>query len=77
MNSYYKDFSEYMREVFPGIKVQKLSIDAGFTCPNRDGSIGRGGCIYCNNASFTPGYCSPLDPVETQIEKGKTFFRRK
>ncbi len=66
-----------MTEVFPGMKVQKLSIDAGFTCPNRDGSIGRGGCIYCNNASFTPGYCSPHDPVEAQIEKGKTFFRRK
>ena len=66
-----------MLEVFPGMKVQKLSIDAGFTCPNRDGSIGRGGCIYCNNASFTPGYCSPRDPVEVQIEKGKAFFRRK
>ena len=77
MNPYYKDFGEYMQEVFPGIKVQKLSIDAGFTCPNRDGSIGRGGCIYCNNASFTPGYCSPLDSVEVQIEKGKDFFRRK
>lgn len=77
MNPYYKDFSEYMHEVFPGIKVQKLSIDAGFTCPNRDGSIGTGGCIYCNNASFTPGYCSPKDSVETQILKGKEFFRRK
>ncbi len=77
MNPYYKDFSEYMQEVFPGIKVQKLSIDAGFTCPNRDGSIGRGGCIYCNNASFTPGYCTPHDSVEVQIEKGKAFFRRK
>ncbi len=77
MNPFYKDFSEYMQELFPGIKVQKLSIDAGFTCPNRDGSIGRGGCIYCNNASFTPGYCSPHDPVEVQIEKGKAFFRRK
>lgn len=77
MNPYYKDFSEYMQEVFPGIKVQKLSIDAGFTCPNRDGSIGRGGCIYCNNASFTPGYCSPTDPIELQLEKGKAFFRTK
>ena len=77
MNPYYKDFGEYMQEVFPGMKVQKLSVDAGFTCPNRDGSIGRGGCIYCNNASFTPGYCTPRDSVETQIEKGKNFFRRK
>lgn len=77
MNPYYKDFSEYMQEVFPGIKVQKLSIDAGFTCPNRDGSIGRGGCIYCNNSSFTPAYCSPSDPVDAQLEKGKMFFSRK
>ena len=77
MNPYYKDYSEYMQEIFPGIKVQKLSIDAGFTCPNRDGSIGTGGCIYCNNASFTPAYCSPRDPIEIQIEKGKNFFRRK
>lgn len=77
MNPYYKDFSEYMQEVFPGIKVQKLSIDAGFTCPNRDGTIGKGGCLYCNNASFTPSYCSPQDSVEQQIEKGKAFFRRK
>ena len=77
MNPYYKDFSEYMQEVFPSIKVQKLSIDAGFTCPNRDGSIGTGGCIYCNNASFTPRYCSPKDSVEAQILKGKEFFRKK
>lgn len=73
----YKNFSEYMQELFPGVKVQKLSIDAGFTCPNRDGSIGQGGCIYCNNASFTPSYCTPADSIETQIEKGKAFFRRK
>ncbi len=66
-----------MQEIFPGIKVQKLSVDAGFTCPNRDGSIGTGGCIYCNNASFTPAYCSPTDSVLQQIEKGKTFFRKK
>lgn len=77
MNSYYKDYSEYMQELFPGIKMQKLSIDAGFTCPNRDGSIGTGGCIYCNNSSFTPAYCTPADSIETQINKGKEFFRRK
>lgn len=73
----FKNFSEYMQEVFPGIKVQKLSINAGFTCPNRDGTIGHGGCIYCNNASFTPSYCNPKDSVREQIEKGKAFFGRK
>lgn len=77
MNPYYKDYSEYMQGIFPGMKVQKLSIDAGFTCPNRDGSIGTGGCIYCDNSSFTPKYCSPADPVEAQLEKGKAFFSRK
>lgn len=77
MGRHYKDFGEYMREVFSGMKVQKLSIDAGFTCPNRDGSIGTGGCIYCNNASFTPSYCDPNDSVIAQIEKGKEFFARK
>lgn len=73
----YKNFSDYMRQLFPGLKVQKLSINAGFTCPNRDGSIGRGGCIYCDNSSFTPSYCSPADSVALQIEKGKQFFSRK
>lgn len=66
-----------MQEIFPDRKVQKLSIDAGFTCPNRDGSIGIGGCIYCNNSSFTPSYCTPKDSVKLQIEKGKHFFGKK
>lgn len=77
MNPHYKDYNEYMQGIFPGMKVQKLSIDAGFTCPNRDGSIGKGGCIYCDNSSFTPKYCSPTDSVKEQLEKGKTFFGRK
>ena len=53
----YHDFSSYMKEVFPDFKVQKISIDAGFTCPNRDGNKGRGGCTYCNNLTFNPAYC--------------------
>lgn len=77
MNPYYKDYSQYLQEIFPDIKVQKLSIDAGFSCPNRDGSIGIGGCIYCSNASFTPQYCNPSDSVAVQLEKGKWFFSRK
>ncbi|HAC72813.1 MAG TPA: TIGR01212 family radical SAM protein, partial [Porphyromonadaceae bacterium] len=50
----YRDFSEFLTQRFP-FKVQKISINAGFTCPNRDGSKGRGGCTYCNNQSFSPG----------------------
>lgn len=57
--------------------MQKISVDIGFTCPNRDGSIGTGGCIYCNNASFVPGYCNGSDSVEEQLEKGKKFFGAK
>ncbi|MDE5903337.1 MAG: TIGR01212 family radical SAM protein, partial [Muribaculaceae bacterium] len=55
-NPWYKDYSEYLAERWPGVKVQKLSVDAGFSCPNRDGTIGRGGCIYCDNRTITTGY---------------------
>ena len=73
----YKDFAEYMREKFPGEKVQKISVNAGFSCPNRDGTIGRGGCIYCDNTSFTPGYCFNHGDIVSQLEEGKSFFARK
>ena len=72
----YLDYGTWLRKRFP-FKVQKLSVDAGFTCPNRDGRIGTGGCIYCNNQSFNPAYCSPEKSVTRQLEEGKTFFARK
>jgi len=65
-------YSNYFRKEF-GERVQKLSIDAGFTCPNRDGSKGRGGCTYCNNDAFNPSYCDPKKPVEQQIREGIEF----
>lgn len=77
MNPYFKDYGEYIGEVFPGIKVQKLSVNAGFSCPNRDGTIGRGGCIYCDNTTFTPAYCFGTKTIKSQIEAGKKFFSRK
>lgn len=70
MNPYYKDYSEYLAGRFPGVKVQKLSVNAGFSCPNRDGTISRGGCIYCDNSSFTPRYCLSSDSVAVQLAKG-------
>ncbi len=73
----YKDFAQYMAEKFPGQKVQKISINAGFSCPNRDGTIGTGGCIYCDNTSFTPGYCFTSSDIEAQLEAGKRFFSKK
>lgn len=72
----YRDFSEYFRTVFP-FKVQKISINAGFTCPNRDGVSGRGGCSYCNNRSFTPDYTSKFGSISRQMEDGIRFFSHK
>ncbi len=58
-------------------KVQKISLNAGFTCPNRDGTVGRGGCTYCNNHTFNPDYCSTGKSIREQLEEGKRFFTRK
>ena len=77
MNEFYKDYSEYLAEVFPGLKVQKISVNSGASCPNRDGSIGRGGCLYCDNAAFSPSYCLRGGPVSEQVEAGRRFFARK
>ncbi|HPW90633.1 MAG TPA: TIGR01212 family radical SAM protein [Paludibacteraceae bacterium] len=59
------------------VRVQKISINAGFTCPNRDGSKGVGGCTYCNNQTFNPEYCFPTKSVSEQIEEGIRFFYHK
>lgn len=77
MNEFYTDFAEYMQRFFPQEKIQKISINSGSGCPNRDGTIGRGGCIYCNNTSFTPDYCFGTKNIREQIEKGMIFFSRK
>ena len=67
-------YSNYFRSLY-GARVQKVSIDAGFTCPNRDGSKGSGGCTYCNNDAFNPSYCQPLKSVSVQIEEGIEFHK--
>lgn len=72
----YTDFSVFLARYFEG-KVQKISVDAGFTCPNRDGTLGVGGCSYCNNRTFNPDYCAERESVTAQLEKGKLFFARK
>jgi radical SAM protein (TIGR01212 family) len=69
----YTDYSSYIKEQFGG-RVQKVSINAGFTCPNIDGSKGKGGCTYCNNNTFNPEYCKPIKPISQQIDEGITFF---
>ena len=72
----YRDFGDFLREVFP-YKVQKISINAGFTCPNRDGTKGFGGCTYCNNQTFSPEYCHTERSVTEQLNEGVRFFSRK
>ena len=69
-------YSNYFRGLY-GNRVQKLSIDAGFTCPNRDGSKGIGGCTYCSNDAFNPSYCEPAKSVTQQIEEGISFHMRR
>lgn len=72
----YNDYGEFLKRIAGG-KVQKISLNAGFTCPNRDGTAGRGGCTYCNNQTFNPAYCSTKKSITQQLEEGKTFFSRK
>ncbi|MDD5869870.1 MAG: TIGR01212 family radical SAM protein [Bacteroidales bacterium] len=72
----YSDFATFLNRHFSE-KVQKISINAGFTCPNRDGTKGVGGCTYCNNQTFSPGYCRPQKSVAEQLEEGKRFFAHK
>lgn len=72
----YRDFSRYFKKHF-GVRVQKISIDAGFTCPNRDGRKSIGGCSYCNNLTFKPEYCHLEKSVSQQLEEGIQFFSRK
>ncbi len=64
------------KELFGG-RVQRVSINAGFTCPNRDGSIGFGGCTFCNNKAFTPSYCQPTVSITDQINEGIAFLDKR
>lgn len=68
----YNTYSSYFRNLFGG-RAQKLSIDAGFTCPNRDGKLSRGGCTFCNNDAFTPSYLRGGKSIRQQIEEGIEF----
>ncbi len=67
-------YSDYFRKQF-GARVQKITIDAGFTCPNRDGTCGRGGCTFCNNKAFNPSYNDPDNSITEQIRQGMEFHR--
>lgn len=72
----YNDFGSWIRKQFP-YRVQKISIDAGFSCPNRDGRISSGGCTFCDNRTFNPSYCNKTKSISEQLAEGKAFFARK
>jgi len=72
----YNDYTSYIKNKFSE-RVQKVSLDTGFTCPNRDGTKGVGGCTYCNNNTFNPSYCKPSKSITQQLEEGIVFFSSK
>lgn len=72
----YNDYGGWLRRRFP-FKVQKISVDAGFSCPNRDGKLSSGGCSFCNNSTFNPAYCDSRKTIKEQLDTGKRFFKHK
>ena len=76
MKTRYLNYNQILKTEFSE-RVQKISINAGFTCPNRDGSKGTGGCTYCNNQTFSPEYCTSNKSVREQVEEGIAFFHHK
>lgn len=72
----YLNYNQVLKNEFSE-RIQKISLNAGFTCPNRDGSRGLGGCTYCNNQSFSPEYCKPTKSITQQLQEGIDFFRHK
>lgn len=72
----FNSYSGYFKRLFGG-RIQKLAVNAGFTCPNRDGTVGTGGCSFCNNEAFTPSYCTPSKSVAQQIKEGIEFHRNR
>ncbi len=73
-NRRYNAYAPHFKNLF-GERVQKISVDAGFACPNRDGTKARGGCTYCNNDAFNPSYCDPKKPINQQVKEGIEFHK--
>ncbi len=72
----YHSLTDAMRKRY-GTRLQKLSVNAGFSCPNRDGTVGVGGCTFCDNDAFSPAYCRPDKSVTEQIDRGLSFIKRR
>lgn len=75
-NRRFNAYSDHFKRSF-GSRLQKVTIDAGFTCPNRDGTKGTGGCAFCNNDAFNPSYCTPDKSITQQIEEGIEFHTKR
>jgi hypothetical protein len=76
MKARYNSYHDFLKERF-GCRVNKVSVDMGFTCPNRDGSLARGGCVYCNNDSFVPPYARARFPMHDQITRGMEYLSKR
>ncbi len=72
----YNPYGAFLKQLF-GCRVSKIAVDAGFSCPNRDGSVGTGGCTYCNNDSFVPATARRQDPVPKQVQAGITYLKQR
>ncbi len=72
----YNNYTAYIKNTF-GERVQKISLNTGFLCPNRDGTKGVGGCTYCNISTFSPTYCKPKKSIRQQLDEGISFFSTK
>ena len=72
----FNSYAAHFRRVF-GLRMQKVTINAGFSCPNRDGKISTGGCTFCDNAAFTPSYCDSAKSITQQIDEGIEFHRKR
>lgn len=70
----YNSFTSFLKAKY-GCRLQKLVVDAGFSCPNRDGTLSTGGCTYCDNAAFHPNYSTPDKSITRQLDEGMEFHR--
>lgn len=73
---YYLSQNEYLKKLF-GCRVHRIVVDAGFTCPNRDGKVGVGGCIYCDEEGSRAAYCKPQFSISEQVKSGIQHIRRR
>lgn len=77
MRNSWISFSDFLKKYFPDDKIQKITLNAGFSCPTRDGTYSRGGCTYCNNKSFSPSFGLNTLSIKEQINAGIDFFKKK